>query len=121
MTWEHNSFRNWRQIFKTPEIDVCLLLTAVNWIPAVQKVLDTIRDLHPFFPTKCPVQAHAEYYYNIPITNAYEGTFMDGQKFVSLPNGLYRYRGFINSKADPVGGFFEVIMEYKRVRDMDQW
>jgi hypothetical protein len=83
--------------------------------------LKAIKDVHPFFPTNCPILAHAEYYYNIPIGNYYEGTFMDGQKLVSIPNGLYRYRGWMNSLVDPVGGFFELIMEYKRPNDMDTW
>jgi hypothetical protein len=121
LTWEHNSFRNWRQIFKTPEIDVCSLLTAANFFPALQKFLETIREFHPFFPTKCPILPHAEYYYNIPIGNENEGILSDGQNPISLPNGLYRYRGWMNSKTDPVGGFFELIMEYKRKQDLDTW
>jgi hypothetical protein len=98
-----------------------MTLTAANLVPALQKFLDEVKELNPFFPNKCPFLAHAEYFYNIPIGNVNEGMVSDGQKLVALPNGLYRYRGFINSKADPVGGFFEFIMEYKRKRDLDTW
>jgi hypothetical protein len=97
------------------------MLTAVKSIPGVQDILNGIRDIHPFFPTKCPVLPHAEYYYNIPIGDENEGVFALSGRFFSMPNGLYRYRGWMNSKIDPVGGYFEVIMEYKRKRDLDTW
>jgi hypothetical protein len=97
------------------------MLTAANFVPVVKIFFDKIKDFHPFFPTKCPILSHAEYYYNIKIGNENEGIIYDSVNSTSVPNGLYRYRGWINSKTDPVGGFAELIMEYKRKQDLDSW
>jgi aminoglycoside phosphotransferase len=122
ITWEYKSYRNWRQLFKSPELDLCFALTAANNIPIVKAILEALQNVHPFMPTSCPIQPRAEYYYNIPITNVDEGTFNDHkQQYIKLPNGLYRTRIFGNTKQDPVGGYFEWILEVNRPFNFDRW
>jgi hypothetical protein len=111
MTWEYKSYRNWRQIFKSPEIDLCEALVISDNMPFLQKLKDGLQEAHPFFPSSCPIAPRAEYYYNIRIANLDSGrVYMPGGLF-RLPNGLYRYRLFANTKDDPVGGYIEWVIE----------
>jgi hypothetical protein len=118
MLIEYKSYRNWRQIFKSPEFDLCLILSASSKVPFVKAVIEGFRSVHPFIPTSCPIQPRAEYYYNIPIHNLYEGSM--GSHGLA-PNGLYRIRIFANTKDDPKGGYIEWILEVKRQFNFEQW
>jgi hypothetical protein len=121
LAWLRKDGRNWHFIYKTPEFDVCSVLEFANVMPGLREFIITLKELHPFFPLSCPILPHAEYYYNIPITSYWEGAFNFHGKSIHLPNGLYKFTGSMYSKADPIGGYFEVIQEVKRPQNLDQW
>jgi Protein of unknown function (DUF1091) len=116
---EYKSYRNWRHIFKSPEFDLCLILSASNNIPFVKDILESFRSVHPFIPTSCPIQPRAEYYLNIPVHNLNEGS-LNSQGGI-VPNGLYRFRILANTKDDPKGGYIEWILEVKRQFNFGEW
>lgn len=120
--WEFKSYRNWRQLYKSPEIDLCLALLIGTQIPLVKNFLDTAKAIHPLFPTSCPITGpRSEYYYNVPIYNYEAGNIQVSDTDFQLPNGLYKVRLLLNSKDDPEGGYIEWINEVNRKRNLDQW
>jgi hypothetical protein len=120
--WEFSPYKNYRQLFKSPETDLCAMLTATNNLPILSKYLDTLREIYPLFPTKCPISPRAVFFLNVPIVSDYEGTVDDPKLgFMSFPNGLYRHRITINSVEDPVGGYIEWVLEVKRKGNPEFW
>lgn len=93
---------NWRQIFKSPQIDVCAFERSVNKLPFYKAFLDDYRRLYPEMPSKCPIKPGRYYVYNH--TEDYENgqSIPLAELIMRLPNGQYRAILLLTSRNDPL-------------------
>jgi hypothetical protein len=100
---EKRTKKNWRLIFKTPEVNVCLALRLGNWIPQYREAYHNFINVKfPNHSFTCPVKPGKYYVYDVvrfpevleenPITNGFE---------MELPNGNYRMVVKLANSLDP--------------------
>lgn len=107
----------WRIIQAFPTTDVCMVSERFkNFLP-FQILKRLILRYVPNAPTECPIlKGRYDFKFIIEDDIKEEDRFW-GNFF--LPTGLYKVRGNMWTKDDPVGGFFEYTIEVKPKQGRD--
>jgi hypothetical protein len=118
-TWSYKEHRNWRQILKTPQIELCHFMGSENMYHQFYKTyLDGIFEQLPGLPRRCPIKAGPCYTYDAPIIDLYaknpnnQNGYM--KDMVGLPNGNYKLTVELFTTADPQAIFIEYQYEINR-------
>jgi hypothetical protein len=118
-TWSYKQHKNWRQLLKTPEVELCNLLGSDNMYHQFYKTFfDDIFDQLSGLPRRCPFKAGPCYTNDVPIIdtsakhkNSQNGFYRD---MLDLPNGNYRVTVRLFTRTDPQAIFIEYQYEVNR-------
>jgi len=105
--------QNWRQIFKSPTVEVCGFLKTANRAEYLESQFDYYQRLFPRLPSNCPVKPGRYEGLNVTVVNGQDVGEVPILK-IQLPNGLHRHTFILTSKTDPLVYKFEWTNEVKR-------
>lgn len=111
-TWNYKDHRNWRQLLKTPPIDVCELLEGKSFQHQFYKeYFKGLMSQLPGLPRKCPIQPGPYFTVDEPIRGdkySKQRTDVDKKFMVdvmNLPNGVYRISIEVSANDEPKAAY----------------